>query len=150
MGGTKGRRDPWKLELGYLVEFQVSPQVFFVPETISLPFVLLQPFSLFFEVIFIWRASGRKKSPENTIVALYAAVVKKGVNAMPMLSLVTNWQEQIQCWVYYNGVTESLQRKIGICWKSKNQSGHRGRNNLRYEEKGITLAPKLNEVEMHF
>ena len=150
MGGTKGRKDPWKLELGYLVEFQVSPQVFFVPETISLPFVLLQPFSLFFEVIFIWRASGRKKSPENTIVALYAAVVKKGVNAMPMLSLVTNWQEQIQCWVYYNGVTESLQRKIGICWKSKNQSGHRGRNNWRYEEKGMTLAPKLNEVEMHF
>ena len=25
MGGTKGRKDPWKLELGYLVEFQVSP-----------------------------------------------------------------------------------------------------------------------------
>ena len=54
-----------------------------------------------------------EKSPENIIVALYAALVKKGVNAMPMLSLVTNWQEQIQCCDYYNGVTESLQRKIG-------------------------------------
>ena len=48
----------------------------------------------------------------------------------PCSVLVTNWQEQIQCW--YNGVTESLQRNIGIWGKSGNQSGHRGRKNWRH------------------
>ena len=84
MGGTNGRKDPWKLELGYLVEFQVSPQVFFCPRNHISFICTAEAFLFIFRGHIHLKSKWAEKSPENTIVALYAALVKKGVSAMPI------------------------------------------------------------------